>query len=194
MAECLLNLLRAGWVELRIRAGDAVFSSTASGRRAAAKDIPDRQVEPQQRSAELYFERLTGEFFGLKEDLRIVRRDGGPRPDVVLTPNVFGTNIQGPELVARLPIRADESFDRLVRLPQTLPGDTFAAVEVDETGIHGLPRRTPASLLLAIRAGVAGMSHSGPQNAGRLPPIGAALGSPLSERQAFRRFDFALLC
>jgi hypothetical protein len=92
VSECLVNLLRVGWVEFREAKTENVFVTTAAGRAEAAKLIPDYQLETQIRTTQLYMERLCGEFFSVKE-LTVIRRD---------TPDFRSVETIDPTLFVRL--------------------------------------------------------------------------------------------
>jgi hypothetical protein len=182
ISESLVNLLRAGWVELRASAAGNVFAATTAGTAAAAKPMPDYFLETQPRSAQVYMDRISGEFFAIKE-LTVVRRDAPSfRPDEVVEANLFNASPYGPELIYMLPLGRDDSFERLREAPRIIPGELFAELELSSSGISGLPTRTPASvgvsILDALRAGLA--TDTPPKN--DLPSIEAVFGPPLLER------------
>lgn len=181
VSECLVNLLRAGWIELRASPSLTAFAATEAGSTAAGRMLPDRMMETQPKSAQIYMERLSGEFFGHKE-LSVVRRNTpGFRPDEVLPANLFNAAPFGPELVDRLPLGDDDTFERLREQPRLMPGDLYAAVEVGPTGIEGLPPRTTAAVGLAIAEAVrAAQAQIAPGRG--MPPRDALLGRPIWER------------
>ena len=193
VSECLVNLLRVGWVEFREAKIENVFVTTAAGRAEAAKLMPDHQLETQIRTTQLYMERLCGEFFSVKE-LTVIRRDTPDFRSVeTIDPELFTAAPLGPELVDRLLLRRDDSFDRLKEAPHVVPGDLFAALDVDATGIHGLPSRTPASVGLAVlealkvrQLDATLRGHAPPA----LPPMESALGDPLKVRGSLVPFKF----
>lgn len=193
ISEGLVNLLRAGWVDLRSSEAGNIFSATAAGISAAAKPVPDHLLETQRRSSQLYMERLSGEYFSIKE-LTVVRR-GSPefQQDDVIDPQYFTVSPLGPELVDRLPLRRDDTFERLRDTPKLVPGDLFAVLEVGPAGIEGLPRRTPAAVGLALLAAMKRKQSTLPAKSGpttSLPSIEAALGDPLKDRGALAPFQF----
>jgi hypothetical protein len=99
----------------------------------------------------------------------------------------------GPELVDRLPLRRDDTFERLRDTPKLVPGDLFAALEVGSAGIQGLPRRTPAAVGLAVLAALKEKRSTPMKKSGAtlsLPSIEAALGDPLKDRGALLPFLF----
>lgn len=187
ISECLVNLLRVGWVDLRGSASGNLFSTTAAGLAASAKSVPDHLLEPQRRSAQLYVERLSGEYFSLKE-LTVIRRDTpGFGLEEIVEPRIFTGSAFGPELIDRLPMRRDDTFERFRDTPKVVPGDLFAVVQVGDKGIEGLPHRTPAAVGLAILEALKArqMAHA---TSGRatvaLPDTETALGDPLKDRGA----------
>jgi hypothetical protein len=193
ISEGLVNLLRVGWVDLRSSDGGNTFSATAAGIAAAAKQVPDHLLETQRRSSQLYMERLSGEYFSIKE-LTVIRR-GSPEflQDDVIDPQHFTASPLGPELVGRLPLRRDDTFERLRDTPRLVPGDLFAVLDVGPAGIEGLPRRTPAAVGLALLTALQRKHSVLPAKAGvsiSLPLIEAALGDPLKERGALVPFLF----
>jgi hypothetical protein len=194
ISEGLVNLLRAGWVDLRSSDSGNTFSATAAGIAAAAKQVPDHLLETQRRSSQLYMERLSGEYFSIKE-LTVIRR-GSPEflQDDVIEPQYFTVSPLGPELVDRLPLRRDDTFERLRDTPKLVPGDLFAILDVGPGGIEGLPRRTPAAVGLALLAAMTRKQTALPAKAGptmALPSIEAALGDPLKDRGALAPFLFS---
>lgn len=189
VSECLVNLLRAGWLELRASATANVFVATEAGARAAAKPLPDQFLETQPRSTQLYMDRLCGEFFTHTE-LTIMRRSTpGFRPEEGLEPNLFQAFPIGPELVDRLPLRKDDTFERLRESPQPVPGDLFAVVEADESGFTGLPARTPAAVGLAIADSLRAKRVDAAPG-GTVPSDEAVLGSPLQQRRSWAPIRF----
>ena len=60
IAEGLINLMRAGWVEVRSTDGGALFSATAAGRRRAAEEDLPEELKKRVRWITLCVERLTG--------------------------------------------------------------------------------------------------------------------------------------
>lgn len=193
VSEGLVNLLRAGWVDLRSSDNGNIFSTTAAGAAAAAKQVPDHLLEPQRRSSQLYMERLSGEYFSTKE-LSIIRR-GSPEfsQEDVIDPQHFTVSPLGPELVDRLPLRRDDTFERLRDAPKLVPGDLFAVLDIGPDGIEGLPSRTPAAVGLALLAALQKKQAALPAKAGptiALPSIEAALGDPLKDRGALVPFLF----
>jgi hypothetical protein len=138
-------------------------------------------------------DRLCGEFFNFKE-LTVVRRDTPDfRPQETVDPELFTASPLGPELIDRLLLRRDDSFERLKAAPHVVPGDLFAVLEVDGSGIYGLPSRTPASVGLAVIDALKFRQHDAKLN-GRIPPAlpppESALGEPLKVRGSIVQFKF----
>ena len=187
VSECLVNLLRVGWVELRERPSGTMFAATAAGRAEAAKPVPDRHAETQPRSGQVYMERLTGAFFATWE-LEVVRSGAAEfRAEDALPPRLYRTAPFGPEIAGMLPMRKDDTFDRL-REVRSVPGDLFAVLEAGPAGLAGLPARTSASVGLAVldELRTAGRATEGEE---RLD-VEAALGAPLADRQLSKRIAF----
>ena len=127
-------------------------------------------------------DRLSGEFFGIRE-VTVMRRDTlGFRPEEVLLPNLFSAAPFGPELVDRLPLGDDDTFERLREKPQLIPGELFAVVEVGKDGFDGLPARTPASVGMAIFQALQDRQSSGAPGGDVLPRHEAVFGTPLQQR------------
>lgn len=182
VSESLVNLLRAGWVELRASAAGNVFAATTAGIAAAAKPMPDYFLETQPRSAQVYMDRISGEFFSTKE-LTVVRRDApGFRSDEVVEANLFNASPYGPELIDMLPLGRDDSFDRLREAPRIIPGELFAELEMNTNGIAGLPVRTPASVGVSILEALGASLMTDTPSRNGLPPLEAVFGPPLLER------------
>lgn len=195
ISESLLNLLRVGWVEIHITPSATSFSTTEGGAAAAGKPMPDHLLETKVRSVVLYQERLTGELFSLQELTVKHRKQLAAGSVEELEPELHRPLVLGPDLVDRLPLRRDDTFERLRDLPNMLPGDLFAIVEVDDKGFADLPDRTPSSLSLAIaRAlGEEGKPTQVPKT-GRTraaPTTDAALGLPLAKRGTMHPVAFS---
>ena len=189
ISECLVNLLRAGWVEFRAGRDGSRFASTSAGAAAAARPQPDHLLEQQKRSGQVYMDLLCGEYFNIRE-LTVVRR-GTPEflPERVLPANLFTPSPFSPGLVDSLPLRREDAFDRLLGRPRLVPGDLFAVVEVNTGDVAGLPTRTPAWVTLAIHEAV---REAGSQD--RVNPVdepdGPAFGAPLLGRGQSERIAF----
>ncbi len=84
-----------------------------AGTAAADKPLPDQLLDTQRRSAQIYMDRLSGEFFGYKE-LTVIRRNTPSfLPEEALPPNLFNAAPFGTQLVDRLPFGDDDTFERL---------------------------------------------------------------------------------
>lgn len=193
ISECLVNLLRAGWVELRTTQTGTMFAATASGVRAAEKPMLDHLLEIRRKTTQVYRERLTGEVFSQDELTLIRRHQAGFQEQATLPPNVFSPAVFGPELVDRLYFGPDDTFERFLETPHMVPGDLFAVLDVDAQSISGLPPRTPASVGIAVveairRARVVQASEL--MTGTPVPTVEAGLGCPLRARGQMRPFSF----
>jgi hypothetical protein len=189
VSECLVNLLRAGWIELVTSHETNVFRATGAGKDAAAKPLPDLFMEMQRRSTLVYMDRLSGEIFGPRE-LTVVRRDAPDfRAEEAIEPKLHRYVLQGPELVERLPLQEDDTFDRL-RSARLVPSDLFSVISLEPGLILGLPLRTPAVVGLEIRAALERAIQRGDMPADGLPSQEAVLGTALADRRQAVPFDF----
>jgi hypothetical protein len=190
VSECLVNLLRSGWVEFHASAKGNTFSSTEAGKEAVGRPYLDHLTELQRRSSQVFMERLTGEYFAIKE-LTTVRRSAPEfRSDDALLPSIFTSSPFGPELAELLYYKNDDIFDRLRNMPQIVPGDVFAELKIDKDGIAGLPTRTPAGVGLAILEALQAEQIGGTFEKESMPSPEAALGSALEQRGQAVPFSF----
>jgi hypothetical protein len=154
--------------------------------------MPDHLLETKIRSVQLYQERLTGELFSMQE-LSVKHRSQLAAVQV-LEPDLHKPLVLGPELVDLLPMRRDDTFERLCDLPNMLPGDLHAIVEVDEKALTDLPDRTPSSLGLAIARAcneAAASSDTSKTRRHHAPTTEAALGLPLAKRGTMQPVAFS---
>lgn len=150
VSEALVNLLKIGWVALRLRGDAAYFCVTEVGKRNAESAMPEHLLQPELRRRGLYFDRITGEFFDFREIDVVPRPPVVPSDTCILTPTLYNVKVSGPELVKRLLRGRGEVFDRLVDIPTPSYGEHFASLEIREGAIYGLPQRTPTHLRLKL--------------------------------------------
>lgn len=182
VSECLVNLLRAGWIALRASDGGSLFAATELGTTAAAQPVPEQFLEKQPRSTQLYLDRVSGEFFEVSE-LVTIRKDATDfRPEEALAPSYFNAAPYGPELIDRLRLGVDDIFEDFLRRPHVLPGESFAVLEVTAGNISGLPTRTPATVGLKIMEALREREPAKGPMPETLPSVDAALGQSLQQR------------
>jgi hypothetical protein len=190
VSECLVNLLRAGWVQFHASSEGNAFSSTEAGKEAADRPYLDHLTELQRRSSQVFMDRLSGEYFAIKELTTIRRNAPEFRSEDALLPSIYKASPFGPELAELLYYKSDDTFDRLRNMPQLIPGDLFAVLEVDKDGIVGLPARTPAAVGLAIWEALQAEQIGGTFENESMPSPEAALGSALEQRGQSAAFSY----
>jgi hypothetical protein len=135
-------------------------------------------------------DRISGEYFAIKELTTIRRSAPEFRSEDALLPSIYKASPFGPELAELLYYRSDDTFDRLHNMPQLVPGDLFAELKVDKDGIIGLPTRTPAAVGLGIWEALQAEQIDGTFEKESMPSPEAALGSALEQRSQAAVFSF----
>ena len=144
IVEALINLLRAGWVEVRTNETAATFSATTIGRtRAEATEL---KPELQQRARRWIVceDRLTGAWLR-HEHLDLVHEQDLSAEATVLDPLLSTFDPHTAEVRDLLPLEADEAFERFEAHRRT-PSRLFARVRVTLDGVEGLPEYAPLRL------------------------------------------------
>jgi phosphatidylserine/phosphatidylglycerophosphate/cardiolipin synthase-like enzyme len=147
--EALINLLRAGWIEMRSTDQTVLFGTTPAGaRRASEEDLPV-QVNHAVKWASLCVDRLTGAWFR-SDDLQLVYRDDLPRDAELVDPRLHSFE---PRDLPRelLYLSADEALEPAEPSFRT-PSRPYARVDVTFDRIEGLPGYSPLDLQSEIAA------------------------------------------
>jgi hypothetical protein len=91
--EALINLLRAGWIEVRSTESGVQFGATAAGRRRATEESLPEELQRKTKWISLCADRLTGAWLRA-DDLQLVHEKDLPETANPLDPtlNTFDTN------------------------------------------------------------------------------------------------------
>jgi phosphatidylserine/phosphatidylglycerophosphate/cardiolipin synthase-like enzyme len=147
VVEALINLLRAGWVEVLATADGSVFNATDAGARRANEEELPAQLHRDVRWISLCVDRITGSWFR-SEDLQLVYQPDLP-DEAEKLPEKYDT-IDPRELPRELLyLRADEALEPSEPGLRT-PSRPFAQVRVEADGIKGLPAYAPLDLIETI--------------------------------------------
>ncbi|RWD94259.1 phosphatidylserine synthase [Mesorhizobium sp.] len=135
VVEALINLLRAGWVEMRSSPERAVFAATAVGRKRAAEKelVPELRREP--KWASLCMDRITGSWM-ITEHLDLVYQSDLPEDAYLLTPILGTLNYDDPGVRDLIFLKPDEGFEGFVPASRS-PSRPYARVVVS----YGLIKR-----------------------------------------------------
>jgi phosphatidylserine/phosphatidylglycerophosphate/cardiolipin synthase-like enzyme len=147
--EALIELLSAGWVQIRSGTEGVLFEATPSGKRAAESDSLPMDWQTQKRRTNLCMERVTASFIK-PEDLSIVHRDKVPSGAQVISPRLFKLAMSPVSCLDRLYMLDDEAFEEWVDYRVTSQ-NLFAVASVVGEEVQGLPGYVPSDLLQAIK-------------------------------------------
>lgn len=144
IAEGLINLMRAGWVEVRSTDGGAMFSATAAGRRRATEENLPEELKKRVKWTTLCVERLTGAWLR-KDDLELVFKKDLPDDPVVLDPIISTFDPEDESRRSLVYLDRDESFEGFERLSGH-PAQVYARLELAFGQVNGLPPYAPMAL------------------------------------------------
>jgi hypothetical protein len=147
--EALINLLRAGWIEVRSTESGVQFGATAAGRRRAVEESLPEELQRKTKWISLCSDRLTGAWLRA-DDLQLVHEKDLPETAKPLDPalNTFDTN-DGTvrDLLYLEPDESFESFEPIFKNSSRL----YARFELEFDKVQGLPTYAPFRLEDSIR-------------------------------------------
>jgi hypothetical protein len=142
--EALINLLRAGWIEVRSTDSGVQFGATSVGRRRALDESLPVQLQRRTKWISLCADRMTGAWLRA-DDLQLVHEKDLPDTahPLVATLNTFDTN-DGTvrDLLYLEPDESFESFQPIFRNSSKL----YARFELDFDKVRWLPSYAPIRL------------------------------------------------
>lgn len=186
VAECLVNLLKVGWLEIAAAEGGAAgsvsFAANARGRSVACLDELPYAFDIEKRFAALYVDRLTASVLD-EEQLKIRHIDQVDRSTTIVLGAEREKYDASPALFYEsLALRPEECFERpLAHRVMSLA--QFAIVEAIGSRVTGLPADAPARLAEAIVARLPRKHWAQPDS---LPATGGDAERPLTSRPSFR--------
>ncbi len=147
--EALINLLRAGWIEVRSEPDRAVFAATPAGKRRAT----DKELQPELRRevkwTSLCMERLTGRWLRA-DDLDLVYQDDLPDDAATLEPVVFALNYDDPDVRELISLSSDEGFEGFQPASRP-PSRPYARVVISHGQVTGgFPQGSSIGMLDAV--------------------------------------------
>ncbi|MBI1405763.1 MAG: phosphatidylserine synthase [Caulobacter sp.] len=148
VVEALINLLRAGWIEVRTSDDVALFSVTELGRKRSSERNLKAELKRRVRRASLCMDRLTGSWMN-SEPLDLIHEREVPDDADCLTALISSLDTQNAEVRQLLPLNDDEAFERLEPNGKTA-GRYYARIEIGINGISGLPPEAPWRLTEAL--------------------------------------------
>jgi hypothetical protein len=149
VVECIIELIKAGWVTIRTGDDGVSFEATESGSKVAAMNRLPENMRRLRRSTALCMDRLSGTFFE-PDDLTVVHRESLASDALVLKPRVSKLVASPEGAVDRLYVKEDEAFEEWVDCRVTSI-KYFAAVIVTGNAFEGLPSYAPPSLRHAVQ-------------------------------------------
>jgi hypothetical protein len=151
--ECLIELIRAGWVDIHTSGNTVAFEATAAGKKASVLTKLPEDTSNLRRRTNLCMDRLSMSFFE-PEDITLVHKDRLPDDAIVLKPRIFKLTMTPGSSIDRLYMREDEAFQEWVDY-RIISQRLYAAVQVSGGTIEGLPQYAPPALFDAIREDIA---------------------------------------
>jgi hypothetical protein len=148
IVEALINLLRTGWIEVRMAADGAYFKTTAVGARRASEETLPSVLLRRINWTSMCLERITGEWVRT-DDLEIMHEDDIPDKSLIAAAVVNTCQFEDGVLRNLVYLGRDETFEAFessMRAPSLL----FAKVNV-EFGEPLLPNYSSLGLREAIR-------------------------------------------
>jgi hypothetical protein len=155
IVEALINLLRAGWVEVRSMSDKALFAATPTGKRRSAEEELRPDLRRELRWTSLCMDRMTGSWIR-SDDLDLVYERDLPENVNILTP-IHGTlNYDDPGVRDLIYLKSNEGFESFQPMARA-PARPYARVVIDYDGVErGLPPyaslRLRSSLLAAAKS------------------------------------------
>lgn len=144
IVEALINLLRAGWVEVRTQDEVAVFTCTELGRKRAGQPKLKAELKRRIRWASLCMDRVTGSWMSV-DGLDLVHERDLP-PDAQKLPVEVNTlDAQTGEVRDLLELANDEAFERLEPYTRA-PARLYARITLSLGEIKGIPADAPMRL------------------------------------------------
>jgi hypothetical protein len=149
VVEAMINLLRAGWVEVRATTDGTVFRATKAGEKRSGEEELPAQLHRDVRWISLCVERLTGAWFR-SEDLDLVYANDLPDNAHTMVEKIDSID---PRDLPRdlLYLRPDEALEPVEPLLRT-PSRPYARVRVDADGVAGLPGYAPLDLVEQVKS------------------------------------------
>lgn len=148
VVECLIELMNAGWVDVRTGGNAVSFEATLRGRKAAELISLPRATRSLKRRTTLCMDRLAMGFFE-PEDLTLIHEESLPKNAVVLRPRVFKLTMTPAGSLDRLYMLEDETFEEWVDYRITSQR-FYALLTIVGENVQGLPPYAPPELSDAI--------------------------------------------
>lgn len=146
--ESLINLLRAGWIEVRSTDDGVFFSSTGAGKRRATEENLPLELGQRIKWITLCFDRIAGCWMRA-DDLTLVNDYDLPRDAHVLQWRISTFDPDDDIRRSLVYLEREESFERFIPASRS-PSRVYARVDVAFDSINGLPSRAALSLRSAI--------------------------------------------
>jgi phosphatidylserine/phosphatidylglycerophosphate/cardiolipin synthase-like enzyme len=147
--ESLINLLRAGWIEVRTPESGVFFGATDIGKRRAVEKSLPVALQSKTKWISLCAERLTGAWLRA-DDLQLVHEKDLPPSAEPLAPLVSTYDTNDGTVRNLLYLDHDESFDHFESTFRP-PARLFARFEIAFDTVPNLPGYAPLSLSHAIQ-------------------------------------------
>ena len=150
--EALINLLRVGWVDIRMTSAGAYFQATISGKRRAADPLLPSVQTRKLNWTSMCLDRLTGGWLRADDLMDLIYESDAPTTGQVLPPILNTFEIEDGVLRSLVYVGRDETFESFepnLRAPSLM----YAKVGF-EFGEPVLPEYAPLRLREAIRNSV----------------------------------------
>lgn len=177
--EALINLMRAGWAELRPEADHMVFAATTGGAANAGLETLPPVTRPLWRNTKFAIDQVTGSVLRWREIAFIPHNS--PRlnePGLVRLPVSADLPPRSPIDIISTLLEDDERY-RGADASSARPGTGFALVTVTGRKLEGLPRKPAPALEARIRSAARNVND-------RLPLDASGNGTPDADDAEFR--------
>ncbi|NLS69335.1 hypothetical protein E3H11_10465 [Bradyrhizobium brasilense] len=181
IVECVIELIRAGWVTIHTGGDGVSFEGTDAGRKVSQMNRLPENIRRLRRSTALCMDRLSGTFFE-PDDLTLVHRESLAPDALVLRPRLSKLVASPEGAVDRLYTKEDEAFEEWVDC-RVSSVKYFAAVVFNGHSYEGLPSYAPPALRNAIHRELSLDTRSTPGINGG--PVGSAVETRLETADGY---------
>lgn len=144
--EAMINLMRVGWVELRVVDGEFAFIGTSGGRAVVDRDALPPITNPLSRGTKFAIEQVTGTVLRWRELVFLPANSARLKtPGLVKLTAQPGLPPVSPVDIIRSLLDEDESY-RSAHAGAARPGQGYALVTRVGSKLNGLPRDASAAL------------------------------------------------